>query len=225
MAIRPSGPVGTIRGVTIDAAGTLIAPHPSVGAVYAEVAATAGIDRDVDELERAFPAAFAAVRARWTVPYGRDEDDARHFWLAVVEATFGEPLPYEIACELYDSFAQAHRWRVLPDVREALALLRAHGLPLAVVSNFDGRLVPLLAALELGPFVAVVTSSQVGRAKPDPAPLLAACAALGVGPGDVLHLGDSEREDGGMCAAAGARWLPCAGGIPLAALRAILTRP
>lgn len=216
---------GPIRAVTVDAAGTLIVPHPSVGAVYAEVASAGGLERDAAELERAFPAAFAATRARWGVPYGRDEEDARRFWLAVVEATFGEPLPYEIACELYDTFATARRWRVLPGVRETLACVRAAGLPLAVVSNFDGRLAPVLAGLELGPFAAVVTSARIGRAKPDPAPLLAACAALGVAPAQVLHLGDSEREDGGMCDTAGARWLPCSGGISLEAVRAILAGP
>lgn len=214
-----------ISAVTLDAAGTLIVPHPSVGVVYAEVAAAGGLDRDAAELECAFPVAFAATRERWGVPYGRDEDDARRFWMAVVEATFGEPLPYEIACELYDTFATARRWRVLPGVRETFMHLRSTGLPLAVVSNFDGRLVPLLAELELGPFAAVVTSAQVGRAKPDPASLLAACAALGVAPQQVLHLGDSEREDGGMCDTAGARWLRCSGGISLAEVRAILASP
>lgn len=213
-----------IRAITLDAAGTLIVPHPSVGAVYAEVAAAGGLDRDVADLEHAFPTAFATTRERWGVPYGRDEDDARRFWMAVVDATFGEPLPYEIACGLYDTFATGRRWRVLPGVRETLDFLRSAGLPLAVVSNFDGRLLQVLAELDLGPFAAVVTSAQVGRAKPDPAPLLAACALLGVTAADVLHLGDSEREDGGMCDTAGARWLPCVGGISLAAVRAILAR-
>lgn len=127
--------------------------------------------------------------------------------------------------KLYDTFATARRWRVLPGVRETLSFLRSAGLPLAVVSNFDGRLVQVLAELDLGPFAAVVTSAQVGRAKPDPAPLLSACTAMGVSPGEVLHLGDSKREDGGMCDTAGARWLCCSGGISLAEVRAILTRP
>ena len=214
-----------IRAITLDAAGTLMVPHPSVGAVYAEVAAAGGLDRDAADLERTFPAAFATTRERWGVPYGRDEDDARRFWMAVVEATFGEPLPYEIACELYDTFATARRWRVLPGVRETLAFLRSVDLPLAVVSNFDGRLVQVLAELDLGPFAVVVTSAQVGRAKPDSAPLLAACTVLGVTAAEVLHLGDSEREDGGMCDTAGARWLRCSGGISLAEVRAILTGP
>lgn len=211
-----------IRAVTFDAAGTLIAPHPSVGAVYAEVATTFGLERDAGELERAFLPAFKGVQARWGVPYGADDNDARRFWHAVIEDTFGEPLPYEIACELYDTFATAKRWRVLPGVRDALTLIGEHNLPMAVVSNFDNRLLPLLGDLYLGPFCTVVTSASVGKAKPDPAALLTACRVIDVTPDQVLHLGDSEREDGGMCTAAGARWLRCEGGIPLDELAGIL---
>ena len=212
------------RLVSFDAAGTLVVPHPSVGAVYAEVAAACGLDRDADELEARFRPAFAAAVARWRVPYGHDDEDARRFWALVVEETFAEPLPYELVCELYDTFATARRWRVLPGVREALALVAVRGLPAVVVSNFDARLRPLLDELGLGPFAAVVTSATVGAAKPDPAALLAACRAVGVAPAETLHLGDSAREDGGMCAAAGARWLAVdpREGIPLAALAAML---
>jgi HAD superfamily hydrolase (TIGR01549 family) len=102
-------------------------------------------------------------------------------------------------------------------------MISAMKLPMAVVSNFDGRLVPLLNELQLGPFVTIITSASVGRAKPDPAPLLAACKAMGVAPTSVLHLGDSTREDGDLCAATGTLWLRCtAEGIPLAELTAIL---
>lgn len=211
-----------IRAVTFDAAGTLIAPHPSVGAVYAEVAAAFGLERDAAELERAFLPAFTAVRARWPVPFGADQDDARRFWHAVIEDTFAEPLPYEIACELYDTFASAKRWRVLPGVRDALEMIGDLNLPMAVVSNFDQRLFALLGDLYLGPFSTVVTSASVGRAKPDPLPLLTVCRVIDVTPAQILHLGDSEREDGGMCAATGARWLRCEGGIPLDELAGIL---
>jgi REG-2-like HAD superfamily hydrolase len=212
------------RLISFDAAGTLFVPHPSVGAVYAEVAAACGLDRDPADLEARFRPAFAATVARWPVPYGRDDEDARRFWAEVVEATFGEPLPYELVCQCYDTFARARRWRVLPGVREALALIAARRLPAVVVSNFDARLPALLADAGLGPFVAVVTSAQTGAAKPAPAALLEACRRVGIAAVDTLHLGDSAREDGGMCAAAGARWLEIdpRAGIPLATLGAML---
>nr|MBA3686976.1 HAD-IA family hydrolase [Planctomycetota bacterium] len=192
--------------------------------VYAEVAARYGLERQAEDLERAFPDAFRAVLSRWPVPYGADDEDARRFWAEVVGATFGEALSYEIVVELYDTFATAARWRVLPGAREALALVRERGLPAAVVSNFDCRLAPLLRDLALGPFAQIVVSATVGAAKPDPAALIAACRACGVAPEATVHVGDSEREDGGCCRRAGVRWLPvdAAQGIPLAALAAIL---
>ena len=195
-----------IAAVTIDAAGTLIAPHPGVGLVYAEVAAAHGLVVDAVALEAGFPAAFASVREAWGVPYGQDEADARRFWSAVVERTFARPLPQGLADALYDTFAGPARWRVLPGAAAALRLIAARGLPCAVVSNFDGRLHGLLPALGLGPIATVVVSSQVGAAKPDPAPLREAARRLGVAPSSILHLGDSRREDGGMCQAAGCAW-------------------
>ncbi len=202
-----------IRAVTFDAAGTLIAPHPGVGAVYAEVAASFGITRTATELEAAFLPAFRHIQAAWAVPYGADEADARAFWAAVIGETFGGVVPPALGAELYATFARATRWRVLPGARAALAACAAAGIPTAVVSNFDGRLRALLIELDLRPNV-VVISSEVGRAKPDPAPLHAACQALSVAPHEILHLGDSEREDGGMCAASGARFWQVADGIP-----------
>lgn len=216
-AVRPAA-------LTFDAHGTLIAPQPSVGAVYAEIAARHGIERTAAELDAAFPAAFAAARSAWRVPYGADDEDAVRFWARVMDGAFGHGLPTELVWDAYDAFAEKSRWRVLPGAREALALAREAALPLAVVSNFDRRLVGLLEAHGLTPFTAVVTSTAVGRAKPDPAPLLEACRRMGVPPARVLHIGDSEREDGAMCAAAGARWLradPVAG-VPVEALRALL---
>jgi len=213
-----------IRALSFDAAGTLVVPHPGVGAVYAEVARDWGLERDAAELDAAFGPALARVRASWRVPYGADEDDARRFWAEVVEATFGEALPYEVVCELYDTFATARRWRILPGASEALALATRLGLPAVVVSNFDCRLGPLLCELGLGPFAAVETSTMVGTAKPHPAALLLACERLALPPTAVLHLGDSAREDGEMARAAGASYLACSAqeGIPLGELAARL---
>lgn len=211
-----------IRAVTFDAVGTLFVPSPSVGAIYAEVAAGFGVYREPAQLEAAFFPAFKHIQSTWHVPYGADESDARRFWHTVINATFSEPMPETLTSALFDTFATAPRWRILPGVRDALTLIGERLITMAVVSNFDRRLPPLLNDLYLGPFSAVITSAAVGRAKPDPAPLLMACRVLDVAASEVLHLGDSEREDGGMCQAAGARWLRCDGGIPLDELTDIL---
>src|SRR4051812_6511076 len=116
-----------IKLVTFDAHGTLIVPYPSVGTIYAEVARQYGLERDSAELDAGFKAAFRQTREEWCsfgrAAYGADDQDARRFWIRVVELTFAEPLPSEVAWECYDTFATAVRWRVLPGVREALALV------------------------------------------------------------------------------------------------------
>jgi putative hydrolase of the HAD superfamily len=78
---------------------------------------------------------------------------------------------------------------------------------LAVVSNFDQRLLPLLEALKLSPLLdAVVVSSVVGAAKPSPLPLQAALQQLELPAEQVWHIGDSP-EDQASAAAAGIRCL------------------
>lgn len=214
------------KAVTFDAVGTLFVPHPSVGEIYAEVAREGGMDFSADELNERFPAAFKQARQSWKVPYGADEEDARRFWHAVIDATFGEPLPFEIGCELYDTFAHAKRWRVCPGVAEALAWLAHARIPTAVISNYDRRLLTLLAECDLW-FQAVLTSTMVGRAKPDSAILFEACRRLDVTPAEVLHVGDREDEDGLMCEQAGATWMrvACESGIGLAELQEMLRQP
>ena len=209
----------TIRAVTWDAVGTLIGIAGSVGSIYAEVATSYGITIAPADLDARFHGAFQQVATRWGVPYGADEADARAFWDQVVRGTFPVPVPEALPGACYDVFAEARCWRVLPGVREALAAIAARGLPQAVVSNFDIRLPPLLRALGLGPFTAIITSASVGAAKPDPAPLQAAARALGVATDAILHIGDSAREDGGL-SATGCRVLLVKDGIDLATLEA-----
>ncbi len=70
----------------------------------------------------------------------------------------------------------------------------AAGLKLAVVSNFDTRLRPLLDALELSPlFDTIVVSAEVGAEKPNPLLFETACSQLGIDPEEALHVGDDRR--------------------------------
>jgi putative hydrolase of the HAD superfamily len=99
--------------------------------------------------------------------------------------------------ELYDLFAHATVWRLFPDARETLAAIRQRGLKIGLLSNWDHRLRPVLEELELLPLLdAVIISCEVGAEKPDPKIFRAAWTALGVSdPAEVIHVGDSYRED------------------------------
>lgn len=90
---------------------------------------------------------------------------------------------------------------LLPGAREAIARL-ATRYQLAVISDTgfaSGRAQDALLAQDglLSPFAATIYSMDVGHAKPRPEIFDAALRALGVAPGEALHVGDNERTDVG----------------------------
>ena len=121
-------------------------------------------------------------------------------WSDLVDETFAGLVPQAPSRvffpELYDLFAQADAWRVFDDVRPTLEALRARGLKLAALSNWDERLRPLLRALDLdGFFEFIVISREAGFAKPDPALFRLASYRLQIPAHEILHVGDSQTED------------------------------
>lgn len=200
------------RALLLDAMGTLIGLRRPVGELYAEAAADHGLNLEAGDLDRAFlqayrsapPLAFPGTAAAHL------EQAERHWWQQRIAATFASvgvsQLPMGLAADLFDRFAGPEPWGVYPEVPDALARWRARGLRLVVVSNFDRRLHRLLQRLGLGDALeAVVVSSEVGAAKPDPAPLVRALDLLGLPASQVWHIGDSDADE----AAATAAGIPC----------------
>jgi len=108
--------------------------------------------------------------------------------------------------ELFDYFASAEAWRINPDFADLLADLRASGLKLAIVSNFDGRLFGLLDLLGLAVyFNHIILPRHTGSQKPDPGMFRHAATSLGVELPELLHLGNHEVEDEAAAKAAGAQ--------------------
>jgi putative hydrolase of the HAD superfamily len=181
----------SIRAITFDVGGTLIEPWPSVGHVYAEVAARFGLNSVVpDELTQNFGRAWKAQR---------NFDYSQAGWFAIVRETFGPhaaQLPAEFFPAVYARFAQPDVWRVYDDVFPTLKTLQARGLKLGIISNWDERLRPLLDRLGLADFFACeVISCEAGATKPDVRLFQQAATALGVAPGELLHVGDSHLLD------------------------------
>ena len=189
--------IARIEGVTFDVGGTLITPWPSVGHVYADVAAKHGFPNiPADLLNRRFETA-------WKL-HG-DSDDTRDGWKELVDRTFQElvPTPTPFFAELYERFAEPDAWKVYDDVRPALKVLTARGIRCAVISNWDERLPVLLRRLELtGCFETLIVSCEAGCRKPSPAIFERAARELSLPPASILHVGDSLEMDvrGGMLA-------------------------
>jgi HAD superfamily hydrolase (TIGR01549 family) len=85
---------------------------------------------------------------------------------------------------------------VFPDVLETLAALRARGIPLAVISNWQAGLRHFCTELGLGEFLDhVLASGDLGVEKPDARIFLEACERLGVPADRTLHVGDTYVDD------------------------------
>lgn len=88
----------------------------------------------------------------------------------------------------------AERSRLYPGAREVLQALEP--LPMAIVTNkFEAIARRVLASFAIEThFEAVVGGDTCGQPKPDPAPMLHACQALGIAPGEALMIGDSVND-------------------------------
>jgi putative hydrolase of the HAD superfamily len=200
-----------VKAVLFDAVETLIRPWPSVGSVYARAAAGLGLRCPARALEGAFRPAYQELFPERF--FGRSalqtsEPRERRWWARVVARTFeragcGAP-GHAVVAACLAAFARGGAWRPVAGAVETLRTLKARGLKIALVSNYDGRLHRVVAELGLSPFFAAVSvSSEVGWAKPSPRIYAAALGALGVGPGEALMVGDRPREDAAGATAAG----------------------
>ena len=93
-----------------------------------------------------------------------------------------------------------------PDVLPALGELRDRGVVLVIASNWDCSLPEWLAPTGILALVnGVVTSAEVGEAKPSPRVFERALAVARVAPDEALHVGDKVDNDVEGAAAAGVR--------------------
>lgn len=185
------------RCVFLDALGTLV----ELEAPWPPLAAELGI-ADEERVERAMRAEMRYYRAH--SHEGRDPEslaDLRRRCAGMVSDELGRDVTPE-------QLMAAIRFRAYPDAEPALAELRAMGLRLVCVSNWDVSLPSVLDRCGLAKCLdGVVTSAAVGAGKPDAAIFMAALEVAGCGPNEALHVGDTEDEDVQGARAAGIRAL------------------
>lgn len=193
-----------VEAVCFDAAGTLFRPREPVGGIYARYAVAHGLPSSPDlaaTLDVRFREGFAAMPAPAYRPYAPEHNVTvdRAWWRHLVEGVMTGlgPLDFESFFDsVYAAFADPALWQTYPETLHVLTRLREAEVPLAIVSNFDARLLPICRGLGLEARVdAIVYSADIGVAKPDPVIFRHALERLGARPGTTLHVGDSLRED------------------------------
>jgi putative hydrolase of the HAD superfamily len=196
--------VSEVRAVLLDALGTLVELQPPAprlrrllresGYEVTEERAAAGFAAEIayyldhhlegadpERLERLRDRCAEEMRKALDIP-GLDHATARRAMLGSLEFT------------------------AYPDAAPALEELRRRGLTLVVASNWDCSLPNWLAPAGILELVdGVVTSAEVGAAKPSPRVFERALAVAGVEAGEALHVGDKVDNDVEGAAAAGVR--------------------
>jgi HAD superfamily hydrolase (TIGR01509 family) len=185
--------------VTVDAMSTLVELHEPVERL-ARALQDRGVERSREHVAEAFrkevdyyllhklsatdSTSLAALR----------RECARVF----LEATGADLDPAEFS----PAFVEAMVFRPLDGAVTALERLRAAGLSLACVSDWDIGLREQLAKVGLDHlFDVVLTSAEAGAPKPEPVLFREALSRLGVEPGRAVHVGDGDTDRDGAGAA------------------------
>lgn len=187
-----------MKAISLDAAGTLFDLTEPVGVAYARLAKKEGFTLDPVTVETNFRKAFKAFPGPTYQDSKNGHQAERSWWRQLVrqatEIPAGEAFE-RLFTQLFDHYEDPSAWQLFPDtlpfLEEAASQYR-----LAVVSNFDNRLHPILDSLGLSSFFEIAISSSDARAqKPDKQIFQLALKKLSLQPQEVLHIGDSRKAD------------------------------
>jgi len=186
-----------VRAVLLDAMGTLVRLQRPWPLLVAGLALDHGLQVSEREAERALRAEMAYYRRHHL--RGSDPERLDALRLACAEVLRralpqrAQHLPGEA---LLPTLLGALRFEAFSDAAPTLRALRAAGLRLVVVSNWDVSLHQVLERVGLGALVDVVlTSAEAGACKPNAAIFARALHLAGADGGQALHVGDSVKDD------------------------------
>lgn len=194
--------VPSLRAVFFDVGNTLLYADPSVSEVCRQVLAEAGHVRDLDVIDSFMPLVDAYYEERYEEDdaFWTDEERTSSVWVGMYSMLCRrlgiEDEAVTLARRVYDEFGRPDRWSAYTDVRPAFERLKARGLRVGIISNWDSRLVGLLGGLGFGDVLDdIVSSADVGVHKPDPRIFELACERIGVWPEEAAHVGDHHYAD------------------------------
>jgi putative hydrolase of the HAD superfamily len=190
-----------IRAITLDALGTLLTFEPPAPYLRAALRERLGLEVTEDVAAAAIRAEITYYRAH--LHEGRDAASLADLRGRAAEAM--RPV-LGVDGDLVGPLLESLRFVAYPDAAPALRELRAAGLRLVVISNWDVSLHERLEETGLAPLVdGAVASAEFGRAKPDRAIFAHALSLAGAAPHEALHAGDSADADVKGALAAGLR--------------------
>lgn len=185
-----------IRAVVFDAVGTVMYPSPPMANVYQDaIAKHCGMQLDVERIRQTVN---SALSQRGLSPdLTTDESREHQFWQDVIKELCGDHEARQ-ACfdDLYNRFQHPESWSCFEDVPECINRLLADDVTMAIASNFDSRLHPVLDGLApLSPIPHRFVSSEIGWRKPAQHFFQHVCDQLQLHPASILFVGDGLTND------------------------------
>jgi len=195
----------SIRVVFFDAANTLFHVEGSVAEIYLRHAVTFGFSQATGSLasiEQAFSRAFREAPPpifAATDPVQIKQSE-RLWWFDIVHHVFYRVGMFERFDQFFERVFQVFEdpasWRLFPETVAVLTQLRAEGVELGIISNFDSRLFSVMRGLGIEQLIDTVTISSLAQAaKPAPKIFQLALEKHAVDPDEAMHVGDSLRDD------------------------------
>ncbi|KAM6441947.1 haloacid dehalogenase-like hydrolase domain-containing protein 3 isoform 1-T8 [Liasis olivaceus] len=191
-----------LRLLTWDVKDTLLRLRLPVGESYSAEARAFGLQVPAEVLNCSFCQAHKSQSQRFP-NYGLGQGlSSKQWWLGVVLETFrlagvhDSSVLRPVADKLYRDYSSPKNWELLPGASETLQWCQQLGIPMAVVSNSDRRVQEILSQCNLRQyFQFVLTSEEVGFAKPDKRIFLEALRSAKVEPQLAAHVGDHYVND------------------------------
>jgi HAD superfamily hydrolase (TIGR01662 family) len=183
-----------LRAVLFDVDFTLAKPGPLLGGPgYREAAARFGLELDPDRY------AEARVGALETLQRHPELDHDEEVWIRFTEDILrgmgaDGPDVREIALEITRGWERSENFELYEDVLPVLAVLREHGLKLALVSNTSRDLDAFIRHFRLD-VDAWISSGRHGKVKPSPSIFRAVLDLLEAPPDEAAMVGDSPDDD------------------------------
>jgi phosphoglycolate phosphatase len=169
-----------VDGVLFDLDGTLVDSAPDLLAAVNSVLADA--DRELLDIGTLRPVVSKGARAMLKVAFPRDDAHQREARVSALIA--------------YYAGAIARHTRPFDGIEPLLARIERAGKSWGIVTNkSEGLARAVVAAMDWDERCeTIIGGDTLPVAKPDPAPLLHACAELGIDPSRCIYVGDDERD-------------------------------
>lgn len=190
----------TIEIVFFDAGETLLTPNPSWSEKSADVLRERGHSVSVEQLREAWRHSGQHFQnaADDGVMFSLSREASHHFWTSLYHDMLEHlGIDDDGAPEvLYETFSNPSNYMLFSDVIPTLDALKARGVVLGVISNFEAWLRDMLGKLGITHyFETIVISGEVNLEKPDPGIFKLGLEEAGVAPEAAVYIGDTPHFD------------------------------